>query len=652
MLKVFRDNIKNLAWILWGIIIVFILGLAMEFGGNVRGGGTSAMAAKVGDEQVSIAEFQGQYRRLQNLYRQIYGDQLTPEMEKQMGLALQALNSAIDRKIMVAEAGRLGLTVSDAELQDHILKMPDFQDEQGRFIGEERYTQMLQRAQISPASFETEIRQELLLKKLMDALSAGLYVSDEEIQRAYREQVERAKIRYLQLPRARFAAEAEAQVQPAALATYFEAHKRELQLPEQREVAYLMADASRMLDQVKAGDSELQSWYDAHKQELTRQEQVRARHILVMVNDQRNDAQARQRIEEAKARVQGGADFAAVAREISEDPTSKDKGGDLGGWFSRGTYAPELTEAAFSAQPGKLVGPLKTGVGYELLEVLDKRPAGAPPFAEIKDQIRMRLSYESARQLAQARAKELADRLAKNKPRGVEELRTIAQQSPGVAFAETGSFSPQDPVPGLGPNPVFSTTAFGLKKGDVSQAIQVGQGWAVLYLKEIHPPRVPTLAEVEPRVRAAMTSQKLQEIAMGKLEAARRQMAQGKTLDQVAAELGAEVKETEEFGAEGQISGLGSNPELAKAALALQTGQVGGPIADPQGALLFQVTDRKGWDPKQFASNREQTRASLVQQKISRLESSLIEKRRRELKVEYDRQLLEQFGVAPEQQQG
>jgi hypothetical protein len=267
----------------------------------------------------------------------------------------------------------------------------------------------------------------------------------------------------------------------------------------------------------------------------------------------------------------------------------------------------------------------------------------------MKEQIRIRLTYESARQLAQARAKELAGRLANDKPRGVEELRTIAQQSPGVTFAETGRFSPQDPVPGLGPSPVFNTTAFALKKGDVSQAIQAAQGWAVIYLKEIHPPRLPGLAEVEPRVRAAMTSQKLQQIAMARLEAARRQMAQGKTLDQVAAELGGEVKETEEFGAEGQISGLGSNPELAKAALALQTGQVGGPIADPQGALLFQVTDRKGWDPKQFASNREQTRASLVQQRISRLESSLIEKRRRELKVEYDRQLLEQFEIAPEQ---
>ncbi len=650
MLKVFRDNLKNLAWILWVIIILFILALAADFGASVRGGGTSAMAAKVGGEQVSIAEFQNEYRRLQNLYRQIYGDQLTPEMEKQMGLAMQALNSAIDRKILTAEARRLGLDVSDAELQDHILKMQDFQDEQGHFIGEERYTRMLQQAQINPASFESEVRQGLLLKKLTDALAAGLYVGDDEVQRAYREQVERAKIRYLQLPRERFAAEAEAEVQPAALASYFAAHPQEFRLPEQREAAYLLVDGSRLAGQVQVPDAELQSWYDAHKDEFTQEEQVRARHILVMINDKRDDEQARQRIEEAKRRLAGGADFAAVARELSEDPASKDKGGDLG-WFGRNKMVKEFEAAAFGAQPGKLVGPVKSSFGYHLLEVTDKRPGGTRPFAEMKEQIRIRLSYEKARKLAETRAKDLADRLAKDKPRSAEALRALAQP-PGVTYAETGRFSPQDPVAGLGPSPVFTTTAFALKKGDVSQAVQVAQGWAVLYLKEIHPPRVPPLAEVEPRVRAAMTSQKLQQITMGKLEEARRQMAQGKTLDQVAAELGAPVKETQEFGAQGEIPGLGNNPELAKAALALQTGQVGGPIADAQGALLFQVTDHKGWDPKQFASNREQTRSGLVQQKVSRLESALIQKRRRELNVEYDRKLLEQFEIAPPEQQG
>lgn len=643
MLKVFRDNLKNLAWILWVIIILFVLALAADFGASTRGGGNTAAAATVGDEKVSIAEFQGEYRRLVNLYRQIYGEQFTPELEKQMQLPLQALNQAVNRKILMAEARRLGLAVSDAELQEQILSMPDFQDEQGRFIGEERYTQMLQRAQLSPALFEADIRQGLLLQKLTEALAANLYVSDEEVQRAYREQVERAKIRYLQLPRIRFAAEAQAQ--PADLASYFELHKNELRLPEQREAAYLLVDASRLGAQVKLTDAELRSWYDAHKSEFTREEEVRARHILVMTNDQRSDEQARQRIEEAKRRLQGGADFAAVASEVSEDPASKGNGGDLG-YFGRNKMVKEFEDAAFGAQTGTLVGPVKSSFGYHLLEVTDKRAGGTPSFEEMKEQIRLRQTYERAGQLAEARAKELAGRLAKDKPRNAEALRRLAQ-GPAVTFAETGRFGAQDSVPGLGP--VVSTTAFALKKGDVSQAVQVAQGWLVLYVKEIHPSRVPALAEVEPRVRAAVTTQKMQQIAMDKLEKARRQMAQGKTLDQVAAELGTEVKETEEFGAQGEISGLGSNPELAKAALSLNTGQVGGPVADAQGALLFQVTDHKGWDPKQFASNREQTRTSLVQERVSRLQSSLIEKRRRELQVEFDRQLLEQFGMAPEQ---
>jgi parvulin-like peptidyl-prolyl isomerase len=146
-----------------------------------------------------------------------------------------------------------------------------------------------------------------------------------------------------------------------------------------------------------------------------------------------------------------------------------------------------------------------------------------------------------------------------------------------------------------------------------------------------------------------VTNQKLQQIAQQKLEAARQEIAAGKTLDQVAAGLSVQVQETPEFGGQGMIPGLGYNPELTKAALALPTGQVGGPVPVAQGALLFQVTDHKGWDPKQYATNREQTRSSLLQQKLSGLEGTLIEQRRRELNVEFDRQFLDQLGIAPPQ---
>src|SRR4051794_6700327 len=251
MLKVFRDNLKSLAWILWVIIAIFVLGLALEFGGNLRntqqGGG--AVAATVGSERVTMPEFQRAYQNLDGIYRQMYGDQLTPEMAKQMKLPLMALDQVIRQKILLAEARRLGLTVSDAELQNRILEIPGLKDDKGNFIGQDEYVQRLQANRISVPDFERELREELLLDKLNNALSANLYVSEDEIQKAYRDTVEKAKIRYLEVPRNRFAQEVQAS--PAELQAYFKAHQPELRLPEQRDVAFLLVDGASVAGQVK-----------------------------------------------------------------------------------------------------------------------------------------------------------------------------------------------------------------------------------------------------------------------------------------------------------------------------------------------------------------------------------------------------------------
>jgi peptidyl-prolyl cis-trans isomerase D len=644
MLKVFRDNLKNLAWILWVIIALFVLALAADFGASSGGRGNMTSVAQVGGESVSQQEFQRAYKNMTNFYRQIYGDQLTPEIEKQM--YRQALSQTVVQKILLAEARRQGLRVTDAELRDRILSIPNFKDEQGRFIGEEIYKQTLAANQISVADFETELRDEVLMKKLNDALAANLYVSEDEIQQAYRNQVERAKIRYVQLPRANFSLQAAAAQNEVE--AFFQAHKAEFKLPEQRDLAYLLVSTAQLASQVKPSEQDLQGYYGAHKAEYTQEDQVQARHVLVMVNDQRNDAQAQARALEAKKKLDGGADFAAVAKEYSDDTASKEKGGDVG-YFGRNRMVKEFEDAAFGAQPGKLVGPVKSSFGYHLVEVTGKRPGGTQPFELVKDQIRARLTAERIGQLAESRAKELATRLAANKPGNGEALKTLAAQNPGVTFGEA-KVGAADPVPGLGT--ALNATAFSLKKGDVSPAVQVPQGWAVLYVKDVVAPHAPELKEVEPRVRTALVTQKTQQVATQKLQEARRQMATGKTLDQVAAELGLQVKETAEFGGQGAIPGIGYNPELTKAAMSLPAGQVGGPITDAQGALLFQVTDRKGWDPKQYAANREQTRSTLLQQKIASVEGSLIEKRRRELNVTFNQQFLDQLGIAPPNQEG
>lgn len=642
MLKVFRDNLKNLAWILWVIIGLTVLAIAADFGASMRGRGSADSVAKVGGETVTRVELQRAYQNLTNMYRQIYGGQLPPNMDKQ--LYQQALSQTVVQKTLLLEARRLGLTVTDAELRDRILSIPGFKDDQGRFIGEAAYTQILQSNQITPAEFEKELRNEMLMKKLNEALQANLYVSEDEVQRAYRDQVERAKVRYIQVPRARFATQVSAP--PAEVAAYYQAHKQEFSLPEQRDLAYLLVNSYQLADQVKVSDQDLQSYYDAHKAEFAQEEQVKARHILVMVNDKRNDAQAQARVEEARKKLAGGADFAAVAREYSDDTASKDQGGDLG-WFGRNKMVKEFEDAAFGAPVGKVVGPVKSSFGYHLIEVTDKRPAGQQPFDAVKEQIRARLTAERSRDLAASKAKDLAASLNAKKPADASALKALAAQTPGVTFGEA-KVGAGDPVPGVGL--ALNTPAFALKKGEVSPAIQLPQGWAIAYVKDIIPAHVPELKEVEPKVQAAVISQKLQQATMKALEDARQQIAQGKTLDQVAAGLGVQVKESPELSAQSAIPGVGYNPEMMKAILALQTGQVGAPVADAQGGVLFQVTDRKGWDPKQYAAAREQTRSTLLQQKVGEVEGALIAQRERELKVTYDREFLDQHGIAPPQQ--
>lgn len=643
MLKIFRDNIKYLSWILWVVIALFVLFVFVDFGSGIRNRDAVSgrnMAAKVGSHTVTMVDYQRQYQQMEQMYGQLYGGgQLTPEMAKQLQLPLQALNRAVNEQVLLAEAERLGLRVSDEELRDTILQQPGLVDEQGRFIGEDKYAQRLAAAQYTVASFENEVRHELLRNKLMDALRNGIYIGDDEIEKSYRDQVEKVKIRYVQLPRAQFQ---DVQPTPAEVSTYFEAHKADLKLPEQREGAYLLVEPDRLRDQVKLTDKEMKDYYDQHQDEFKRPEQVQARHILIKVDDHRSDAQAKQEIEKIRQRIAGGADFAKVAGEVSEDTASKVKGGDLGR-FGRGQMVKEFEDAAFSAKVGGLVGPVKSPFGYHLIQVLDKQPASVVPFEEAKNQIRARLAFTRAGDLAQQKAKSLATQLAKDKPKSTEALAALAKTDPGVTFTETGKIGAQDPLPGIGRAPQLTAAAFNLKaKGDVTEALQVPRGWAIFYLKDIHEPRVPALADVEPRIRQALLVQKQQEAAVQKLKTER---ASGKTLDQIAAGLNLQVKESQEMGAQG---GMGLSPDVARAALATEVGKMGEPAPDSLGAVLYEVKERKSWDPIQFAAAKEQTRSTLEQEKLGQLLSALIERRKRELGVEFDRNFLERQGISPE----
>ena len=643
MLKTFRDNLKYLSWVLWVVIIIFIGFVFVDFGGiSPMGpaGGPNDTAASVGDQKISYPQFQRAYESQEAFLRRTYGDGFTAETARQIGLPLRVMNDLINTSILNAEARRIGLRVTDAEVQEEILEQGAFKDESGKFVGEETYRGILRRAGYTPDTFETAIRGDLLTAKLQTILAESVYVADSEIERAYRDQVERATIRYVQLPFARFADQVTAD--PAEVESYFAERREEFRLPEKRRVSYLLVDPLALEPTVAVSDDEIRAAYEANLEDYTQDERVRARHILLRVEDEAQAAAVEARLAAIRARIEAGEDFAALATELSDDPSSKVRGGDLG-FFGRGTMIGAFEDAAFGAAPGELVGPIRTNFGFHLIEVLEKQPGGSRSLDEVRDEIYSTLVAERAADLAATRAAELAELVKREKPADDDALEALAAAEQGVQFRGLEPFARDGVVPGIGRATPFSSTAFELAVDETSAPVQVTDGWAILRLGEILPPRLPELDEVRREVESAVLTREQQRAANRRLEEARQQLAGGATLEEVAESLELQVQEGGPFGKDGRITALGSQPKLAAAALALDTGDVGDPVRVGNNLILFEVTSRERFDPQQFATAREQTREELEGQRLQLLLSSLIERRREELGVSYDPSFVANF---------
>ncbi|MEJ2085577.1 MAG: SurA N-terminal domain-containing protein [Acidobacteriota bacterium] len=646
MLKVFRDNLKYLSWILWLVIAVFILFVFGDFSGRVPGAGGAALtdaAATVGKYKVTYSEFENTYRRMEDFYRQAYGDQFDRELAERMGLPLQVIDSLIADKILLAEADRMGLSVTDDEVATAIGEMSSFKLPGGGFVGEERYKQILRSNRLTVEKFEESVRNDLLNQKVRSVLSDNLYIAEQEVIDSYREQVETASIRYLRLPVDSLAGEVE--VTDAELAEYFSTHAEEFEFPERRVVDYLLLNPDELRSTVEVSDEDVRIYYEENSDEFTQEEQVRARHILLSLSDERSREEAESILADARARIEAGEEFAVVAAEISEDPGSKDRGGDLG-FFGRGQMIPEFEQAAFAAEPGDLVGPIETSFGLHLIQVEEKRPAGVRKLDEVAEQIRARLTTERSEEAASERIQQLAEKIRTENMSDSEALSSLAETETGVTFHTSPAFSQEDNVPGIGRATTFSVEAFGLEEGEISDPFQVTRGWVILRLSEIQEPRIPALEEVRDQVESALRDERLFELGQEKMADVKSAIASGSSLEEAGATLNLTVSESNDFRRGGTIQGLGSSPRIVDLALDSEVGAVEGPLVQNRDLVVFEVTARTHYDPTEFEKNRDEAKETLRAEKVNQIMTSLINQRREEMGVRYDPQLLENFNLA------
>jgi len=328
---------------LFAIIIVFVVSFgpgSFDKGCNASRGGP-AWAAKVNGQEVAAADYEQSYANLLRNFQAQAGPSFSRELAEQLGLPGMAMNQVVERTVLLQEAKRQGLSVSDEELAKTIAAVPSFQV--GGKFDKEGYQRAVAASYGTAERFERKVREDLLVQRLVSALRETIKVPEAEVKEAWLADHDRVSLRFVRFPLA--AAEAD------------------VKRPSAAEAAAFAAKASA---RVEAAYKEGAARFDQPRK-------VRVRHILAKVAGT-DDAGAKKKVEALAARLQKGEDFAKVAKEASEDDSTKDRGGDLG-FVAEGLVEKPFADAAFALAAGKVSPPVRTSAGWHLIKVEEVVPA-------------------------------------------------------------------------------------------------------------------------------------------------------------------------------------------------------------------------------------------------------------------------------------
>ena len=634
---------RHKGWLKWSlalVVLTFVVFYIPSFLNTSASATPAEVLADVEGDQITVRDFQRRYSAQLQAYRNAYGSQLSEQLLRQLGIEQQILQQMVDEQAMVAEARRQGLTVSDAEVRERILSMPAFQ-ENGRFIGETRYRQMLQfnNPPLSTTEFEDNLRRALLIDKLRTAVTGWMTVTDQEVADEFRRRNEKVKLDVV--PLAPDAFRSQVTVNDADIAAHFEKSKETYRIAEKRKIKYALIDVEQVRQQVTVPQNELEAFYKQNAAQYSTPEQLAASHILFKLEG-KDDAAVRKQADEVLKRAKAGEDFAALAKQYSEDESNNTSGGSLGE-FGRGTMVPEFEQAAFALKAGEISNePVKTSFGYHIIKVEKNQPATTRPLEQVRGEIEEQLKWQKAQQQAESLAKSLAAEM-----KTPADLERIAKER-GLHVQETTAFLRDEPIDGLGPAPEVSAQAFQLADGAVSPALRVSRGWVLETVTAKEEPRIPQLAEVRDKVRDDVIRDRAAELAKSKAAEIAATLKGAGDFAAAAKKAGLEVKTTELIARGAAIPELGVSPEIDKVAFALPQGGVSDPITTPQGTAIIRVAEKAGVTDAEINAGKDPVREELVGQRRDRFFSGYMTEAKKKLDIEiYQDTLQRAMGPAP-----
>jgi peptidyl-prolyl cis-trans isomerase D len=633
MLDTMRRHKSLLNWSLVLVVLAFIIFYIPDF---LRGTGADAASgdtiASVEGRAVTAGEFRRTYQAQLQAYRAAYGANMSEQLLKQLGVEQQILQQLVEERAALAEADRLGIRVSDEEVRRRILSMPAFQ-ENGQFIGEQRYQQVLRMARVplTPSEFEDSVRRELTVEKLRAAITEWLSVPDKELEQEYRRRNDKVKLALVSFTTDSMRKDVTAT--DAEVSSHFEGHKADFRIPEKRKIRYLLVDIEALRAKVNPSPAEIERTYNNNIDQYTTPEQVRASHILLKTEG-KDEAAVKAKAEEILKQARAGADFAELAKKYSEDEASAKQGGDLD-YFGKGRMVPEFDQVVFSMEPGKISDAVRTQYGYHIIKLVDKKPSTTRTLQEVRQQIADQLAYERA----QAQAGDLAEALEKevSKPADLDRV----AKARGLQVQESGLFARDEPILGLGASPEAAQRAFDIKQGDVAGPVRTGRGFAFLTVVARQDGYVPKLDEVKDRVRDEVIKQKAREASRQKAAAVGAKLKASGDFEKAAKAAGLDPKSTELIARDAPLPDIGVAPGVEAVAFSLPVGAVSDPIATDNGTAIVKVLEKKEVTPEEWTNAKDRFREELLNDRRGRFFGAYMGKAKQKMKIQVNREALQ-----------
>jgi peptidyl-prolyl cis-trans isomerase D len=524
MLQNIRDRSQSwLAWIILGLISIPFAFWGMD--SYFQNSDNDIVVAEVEGTEISLATYRTVMKQQQNRMRQILGAQFDPEMFDRAEIKQAVLENLIQDQVEARAARAWGFQISDELLRQTIADIPELQ-RNGRFDND-LYRRVLAQQGMTEAQFEVNLRRDMAQQLMRSSLQSSAVIGERMLADAValRDEVRRARSSRIS------AAAWKDEVKPsdAQIQDAYTAAAARFQEPEEVRVAWIEASLGALAKEESVSEEELRALYDSRVQAFQANEQRRARHILLTVDAGADEATwqaAEQQLNGWRMQVTAGADFAALAKEHSQDPGSAAEGGDLG-FFERGVMVPAFDQAVFSLQPSEVSQPIRTEFGMHLIQLVEVRADEPPSFADE----RPALLKEMQRIQAEERFYDLVDRLANAAYEHPDGL-TVAAELTGLSVQESGWFTAQGGE-GMMRHPQIVQRAFSdevMRQGRNSGLIELEPDHVlVLRVVEHKPARQQALAEVLDDV-VALVKQRLQaeaakEAAEAQLEALRSDQA-------------------------------------------------------------------------------------------------------------------------------